>query len=159
MIVISDTSAISNLLQIKHLALLFLLFEEIIIPEAVYEELCEVPTQKQILEIYQQKIQIQTPINLALVAELETELDSGEAQAIALAIENQVDFLIIDELKGRNIAESKGLKIIGVLGILLKAKEKGHIIAVKPLMEKLRDDAGFFIKPSLHEYVLTIAGE
>ncbi len=91
--------------------------------------------------------------------ELRKELDRGEAEAIALALELKAEMLIIDELKGRNRAELAGLKIIGLLGTLIEAKKRNLIEAVKPLMEDLVDKAGFKIHPILYQRVLKISGE
>jgi uncharacterized protein len=76
-----------------------------------------------------------------------------------LAIELNADFLIIDELKGRKIAENHGIKIVGLLGSLLKAKEKGHIQTVAPILEKLTNQAGFHINPQLKIHILKLANE
>ncbi len=51
------------------------------------------------------------------------DLDSGEAEAIALAVELKADYLLIDETKGRQIAASYGIKVTGIIGVLIKAKE------------------------------------
>ena len=48
MIVVSDTSALSNLIQVQQLPILAALFKQIIIPQEVYKELCEITTQKQL---------------------------------------------------------------------------------------------------------------
>jgi len=87
------------------------------------------------------------------------ELDIGEAEAIALAVERKSDILLIDEQKGRKVASRLGLDRIGILGILIQAKNKGFIIEVKPIMDDLRIQAGFWIKNDLYNYVLQEAGE
>lgn len=90
---------------------------------------------------------------------MKKELDKGEAEAIALALELKADALIIDELKGRNKAEQVGLRIIGLLGTLVEVKKEGLIPAVKPLMDDLVSKAGFKIRPALYQQVLKISGE
>ncbi|MBK9488243.1 MAG: DUF3368 domain-containing protein [Haliscomenobacter sp.] len=136
MIVISDTSPITNLIQIDCLDLLNVVFGKIIIPQTVYNELCELAEQKKILDD-QDWISVVSAENRLAITQLETQLDKGEAEAIALAMELQPDFLIIDELKGRTIAEEMGIKIVGLLGTLLKAKELGYISELKPKLEQL----------------------
>jgi uncharacterized protein len=105
MIVGGDTSPISNLLQIGDLDLLRLLFQEIIIPQDVFDELCEIKVQAEILS-EQTWIKTSLVADSELKAELLKDLDKGEAEAIILAIELHADYLLIDEVKGRIIAES-----------------------------------------------------
>lgn len=157
MIVISDTSPITNLIQIDCLDLLNAVFGKIIIPQTVYNELCELPDQKKILE-GQDWISVVAAENRSAITQLETQLDKGEAEAIALAMELRPDFLIIDELKGRTIAEGMGIKIVGLLGTLLKAKQLGYIAELKPKLEQLVNQ-GFRINPKLYKHFLKLAGE
>lgn len=93
------------------------------------------------------------------VADLELELDAGEAEAIVLALEVKADYLIIDEWKGREKAEALGIKIIGVLGLLLQAKKENLIPEVKVLMDELIYQAEFRIHPKLYQAILKIAEE
>jgi hypothetical protein len=76
-----------------------------------------------------------------------------------LAKELNVDYLLIDEKMGRLAAQQEGLKTIGVLGVFLLAKKRGHISRVKPLIDLLEIKARFFIKESLKLKVLELAGE
>jgi uncharacterized protein len=158
MLVVSDTSAISNLIQVELLDILHQLFGQIIISNAVYEELSEIDSQK----LYIDKlswIHIETVKNQDFVHELENDLDKGESESIALAIELNADFLIIDELKGRKIAENLGIKIVGLLSSLLKAKEKGYLQTIAPILEKLSTQAGFHINLQLKAHILKLANE
>lgn len=61
------------------------------------------------------------------VSELEAQLDSGEAESIVLALEVKASYLLMDEKKGRAIAKKEGIKIIGLLGILILARQNGLI--------------------------------
>lgn len=81
------------------------------------------------------------------------ELDPGESESIALALENEADYLIIDEYKGRMIAESLGLPIVGILGVLIQAKKYGIIADLKEEIEKLRS-VGFRLNQNLVNSVL-----
>lgn len=158
MVVISDTSAISNLWQIGQIEILKLLYNTIIIPTAVQEELFELEDQ----QVYLQNcdwINVQPTQNLVLTEVLQAELDEGEAQAIALSVEMQPDFLIIDELKGREKARSLGIKIIGLLGVLVEAKRAGIISQVNPILIDLTEKVNFFISPQLRAEILAMVGE
>ena len=76
--------------------------------------------------------------NKNYIIELENIVDKGEASAIVLAVEVKDCVIIIDDLKARNLAERIGMNITDTLGILLKAKQKGLIASVKPMIFKLR---------------------
>lgn len=158
MIIVSDTSPVTNLIRVDHLFILQQLFRKLIIPKAVYEELCEIPAQQKIIG-EQNWITIAPVINSELMSRLEHQLDKGEAESIALAIQLQADYLLIDEMKGRHIAEEMGLKIVGLLGILVKAKQENVIVLVKPILERLIEEAGFRIHISLYKRILEMAGE
>jgi hypothetical protein len=160
-IIVSDTSPINNLAAIHHLHLLHELYGTILIPEAVYRELTDPnfpvagATEVQTLDW----IRTQALNNLALVTALTNELDLGEAEAIALATEVQADQLLIDERRGRLVAARFSLRYTGILGILVEAKSQGLIAAVKPLMDDLIHQAGFWIAEPLYERVLQLVNE
>jgi predicted nucleic acid-binding protein len=161
MIVVSNTSPITNLCAIGKLELLQNIYGNIIIPQAVYSEMAnldyEVPGTKEVKTLAW--IETQTISNLALVEQLKTEIDPGEAEAIALAIEIKADRLIIDDYQGKLVASRLNLNFIGILGILLIAKQRGLIITVKPVMDDLINLAGFRINPQLYANLLITAGE
>lgn len=89
----------------------------------------------------------------------ERGLDAGEANAIALALELQADDLLIDERLGRQEAVRLGLSIIGILGILLVAKQRSLIPQVQPVMDALINKAGFRVSTQLYQRVLALAKE
>ena len=157
MIVVSDTSTITNLYQVDRLDLLRSLYGMIIIPPAVRRELYRIEGQEEVIEKLGW-IQTEYPKNQSLITELLEELDLGESEAIALAIELKADYLIIDEYKGRAIADKKGVKIVGLLGVLIAAKRIGHLQAVKPLIDKIQIN-GFRLNRSLIDKVLNALGE
>ena len=86
-------------------------------------------------------------------------MSQREAEAIALAIEIGTTTVLIDESDGRAMALLYQLKPIGILGILLEAKSKNYIPSIQPLMDDLRNIAGFYIAQPLYNRVLTLAGE
>ena len=106
-------------------------------------------------------IQVQQAANLELVTCLRNDynLDIGEAEAIALALELKADELLIDERLGRREAVRLGLSITGVLGVLLIAKNRGLIAKVQPIIDALILQANFRISRQLYEEVLQTANE
>ncbi len=161
--IISDTSAISNLISIDHLFLLKRLYKQIIIPQAVYNEFSRFYSQ--ILDYLQQEnfsmIQFKSVTDQNKVYQLQQEvkLDDGESEAIILALELKTDLLLIDERHSRSVAKRLGIRITGLLGILLEGKAKGFVVEVKPLMDKLIEDSTFRISPLLYDKILELAGE
>ncbi len=163
MLVVSNTSPISNLALIGRLDLLRDQFEQVWIPDAVRVELDHIPdnvAKASIRRAYEQNwIRYRTVGNAQLAGVLGNELDRGEAEAIALSIEMKADLLLVDERDARVLARQAGLVVRGVLGILLRAKATGKIPLVKPEIEALRTRAGFFVAPHLEREVLSSAGE
>ena len=156
---VSDTSPITNLAAIAQLDLLHQLYGTILIPEAVYEELTRfnVPGSVEVQTL--SWIETVTVVNTKLVVQLELELDPGEASAIALAVERQATLLMLDERKGVQVATRYGLRVQGVLGVLLRAKAQGMIPLVRPLLDSLVNDAGFWMTNNLYQRILQIAQE
>ena len=109
MIVVSDTSCISNLLTVGHAELLTRLFGEVIIPPAVERELRRFHTK------LPRFLKLTTPHDAERLSRLAGEVDAGEAEAICLACELKADRLLIDEKRGRDIALREGLAIVGVV--------------------------------------------
>ncbi|QQE67073.1 hypothetical protein GFS31_37800 [Leptolyngbya sp. BL0902] len=161
MIVVSDTSALSNLAIVDHLWLLETIYQNVLIPDVVATELSAAsnPTISAILKLGW--IQTQSLANIKLADQLQQErgFDAGEANAIALAFELQADDLLIDERLGRQEAIRLGLSIIGILGILLVAKQRSLIPQVQPVMDALINQAGFRVSPQLYQRILILAQE
>ena len=159
--IVCNTSPIINLACIGKLDLLRELYQEIVIPPAVFTEITvTVPDAPGAAEVksadWIQKIPVVNPF---LVASLRLELDPGEAEAIACAVENQAKLLLIDERRGRLTAQRLGIPVLGLLGILLLSKRRGLIPSIRPVMEDLRIQAGFWISDALFNHVLLESGE
>jgi uncharacterized protein len=161
MIVVSDTSALSNLALVNHLWLLEAIYETVIVPDAVASELAAAsnPIISAILQLCWIQPQPLTNPQLANQLQQDRGLDAGEANAITLALELQADDLLIDERLGRQEAIRLGLSIIGILGILLVAKQRSLIPQVQPVMDTLIDQAGFRVSPQLYQRILALAQE
>lgn len=159
MTVVSNTSPITNLAAIAHLDLLYSLYGKILIPQAVYQELISFNVPGTIEVQTLPWIETRMVVNPKLVTQLELELDPGEAAAIALAVEQQASLLLLDERKGVQIAHTHHLRVQGVLGVLLRAKAQGLISSVRPLLDALVNEAGFWVTDHLYERILQIAQE
>jgi hypothetical protein len=161
MIVLSNTSPITNLAAIGQIDLLEKLYGNIIIPQAVYRELTiygrTIPGAIEAETLTWIKTQKVT--NTTLAESLQNQLDEGEAEAIALAIELKAEWLLMDEQLGRNAASDYGLQLTGILGILIEAKRTGLITEVKPLLDDLIAIAEFWISQSLYVRILQAVGE
>lgn len=163
MIVVSDTSPITNLAAIHQLDLLQQLYRTIFIPLAVYNEMVTVgkvvPGAVEVQSL--SWFQTQTLTNAQKVKDIQTKanIDLGEAEAIILALELKANLILMDERRGRALAAKYELNVIGLLGVLLQAKQKNFIPAIKPLIDQLIDQADFRISNQLYATVIQNAGE
>lgn len=164
MIVVSDTSPITNLAAIGQMGLLQQLYATIVIPIAVYNEMVAadhiVPgaLEVQTLSWIQTQIVADTQ-RVTKIQNSQDNIDLGEAEAIILALELKADLLLMDERRGRALAANYGLNVTGLLGVLLQAKRHCFIPAVKPLMDRLIEEADFRVSNQLYLTILQTAGE
>lgn len=162
MIVVSDTSALSAFILIGQLELLPKLYKQVIVPPAVMREIFVLESQfGHDLSILKNAswLDIIPVKDFDLFQRYRQVLDEGEAEALVLMQEMAADFLLIDEMKGRKVAQAVGIPHTGVLGVLLSAKANGFIPVVQPLLEALLTKAGFRMSRILYERVLQQAGE
>lgn len=128
MIVVSDTSPLCYLLLIERIEILPQLFERVIIPQKVRDELLAPDAPKGVREWISQPpdwLEVQT-----LTGQFDpalNQLDLGEQEAITLALQLQADLILLDDLAARRIASGLQLEIVGLLGILNSAAENGII--------------------------------
>lgn len=159
-IVVSDTSPIRALDHLGLLSILDRLYGKVYIPGAVANELRRATRRFPAFDPCAHSfLLVQSPRDTSRVAELERRLDVGEAAALVLAMELRADLVLIDETVGRTVARELGIPVIGVLGILIEAKEKRLIAAVRPLIERLQNELDFFLSPALVTAVLMRANE
>jgi hypothetical protein len=158
MLVVSNTSPILNLALIDRLALMRDQFTNVTIPKRVLEELRvgeNLPGSKKILDALDAKwLQVEEVQDSAMLRILKRELDAGEAEAMALALKNSAKWVLLDESEARRIAKNLGLKVTGVLGILLRACRQKRIPSLRTEMERLRENAGFYISDHLFKDLL-----
>lgn len=160
MIIVADTTPLSELSKIDKLDLLQALFGTVIIPQEVYQELttgnhpavsavksaswievCSVKDRKKVQEL-----------------QFETGLDLGECSAIVLAEELDAEQLLIDEKAGRKVALTRNLPILGLVGAIILAKDKQIVETVKDILDALIN-RGTRISPKLYNYALITAKE
>lgn len=162
MLVVSNTSPILNLAIIDRLALLHEQFGEVIIPSAVQDELKvdsdlpgSIATAQALVSGW---LRVESAQDQMLVRVLQRDLDKGEAEAIALAVQLNAAWVLLDEREGRKVAQLLGLRVTGVLGILLRACREGELSSMQEAIEELRDKAGFYINPVLAADLIKEAG-
>ena len=153
MIVVSDTSPITHLIQIGELDLLTKVFGDIVIPVGVHTELLRMHPE------LPKWIRVEAVKNLAVAHSFRNIVDAGEAEAIQLAKELNADRILIDDYQARLLAERQGLRIVGLIGVVLIAKSNGIIPLAKPTLERLRKESGFFISEAIFKNALKSAGE
>lgn len=151
--IVSDTTAITSLLKIGKAGLLEILFREVVIPRAVQAELI---SYHGVLPPW---LLVQRAADSDVLRELLRQLDSGEAEAIALARAAGADFLIIDEKRGRMLAEALGLHCIGLAGVLLLAKQRRLIGSLGVMLDQLEKQANFYLSVQVKRKLLAAAGE
>ncbi len=125
MIIVSDASALGNLAIVDYLWLLQALYGTVIIPDVVVQELRNATSPKiqAILSLDWVQIHSVTDQSMTNALQQEYNLDPSESHAIVLALEQQADELLLDERQGRQAAAQLGIPIIGILGVLLVAKQ------------------------------------
>ena len=133
MIVVSDTTPLITLMKAAKLDLLHDLFGEVLIPEAVYDEVTQNKTFKDEADLITNSSFIQKVVvknhDHVLLLQRATGLDLGESEAIVYADEVKAELLLMDEAIGRKVATNMNLTITGSIGILLRAFKTGLMSA------------------------------
>lgn len=159
--VVSNTSPLTNLAAIGRFDLLRDLFGQIEIAEAVWDELNangrRWPGRDEVARA--PWMRRHTPANRSLIVALMRDLDAGEAATIALAVELNASPVLLDERDGRHFAQRQGLQPMGVIGVLLLAKQRGLLPRVRPCLDALRTEAGFWLGDGIYTALLEQAGE
>lgn len=159
MIVVSDTTPLISLLKIDHIDLLEKLFGQVLIPQAVFDELTtderfwlEADQIRRKKFVVVKAVQNRESVSLLKRA---TGLDKGESEAIILTDEMNADVLLMDEAKGRTVSFQMGIKIMGTIGILMAAYEGNELTAdeVRNCIEGLKN-AGRHISQKYYQMLL-----
>lgn len=157
---IINSSPLIALGCINKVDILTKLFSEVLIPQEVYNETVINGKNTEILNAIRacKKFKVLSATNIVLLEFLNDHLDKGESEDIVLAKEIGITTVIIDEVKGRNIAKLHGLDVIGSLGILLIAKKRGLISGIREYIDQM-EDYGIRIGNDLKQQVLQMVGE
>lgn len=160
MIVVSNTTPLSELAKVRQMDLLRDIFGQVIIPQQVYDEVTTGTHPAATLVRLATWIQVRSITNQEQLSilQMETGLDLGECAAIVLAEELKADRVLIDEWAGRKVAQARKLPVTGTVGILLVAKSQGLISQIKPVLDALIFQGARISQP-LYEEVLKIAQE
>jgi len=158
--VVSNSSPLIHLAKIDKLELLRKYFHQITIPEAVYRECTEEGKDRPEVAMLKDTnwIKVLVVRDQRLIKLLQSSLDAGESESIALALEIGADLILLDNSDAREKARLYGLKITGTIGILLKARIDGYFDSLKEVLVKLKG-TGFWISDKLMTQLLIEAGE
>jgi uncharacterized protein len=159
-IIVSNTTPLSELAKIDRLDLLHALFATILIPPTIYAELTTGNHPATILIPAATWIETRPVQQVERIEQLlqTPGLDRGECAAIALAEELKANRLLMDERAGRKLAQTLAIPTIGTIGILLLAKEQRIVSKITPLLDGLID-RGTWISPAFYQQILQMAGE
>jgi predicted nucleic acid-binding protein len=150
-VVVSNTSPLIALQQIGLLGLLETLFGRVLVPPAVIREARSLTLRPEWLREH--------PLALPLPSAIrDAGLGAGESEALALALELKAERVLVDELAGRKLARGLGVPVVGTVGVLLAAKRRGLIPALRDPLDRLRK-SGFRMDEDLYETALLQAAE
>jgi uncharacterized protein len=136
--VISNTSSLFYLHRLGQLDLLQKLYTRLLVPEAVVDELQAGRDQAEDVPAVTGYDSIEVrAVRMPAVVTLISDLGAGEAQVLALALEVPGSLVLLDDRLARAVARVRNIRLTGTAGVLLKAKQEGHISAVAPLLDRL----------------------
>lgn len=162
--IITNATPIISLAIIGKLSLLNELFEEVYVPEAVYQEVVNEESNQDYgreelkKSVKEGQVKILQIHNKQLVNTLYGKLHEGELEVIVGAKELGLQNVLLDERAARSLSKTFLLRPIGTVGVLLLAKKKGKIEKVRPLLDQLLAN-GIFLSKSLYKQVLIEAEE
>ncbi len=131
MIVVADTTPLISLMKVGHLNLVHQLFGEILIPNAVFEELVynsRFPEESKMIRecSFIKRVDIED-VRAVQLLQRSSGLDAGESEAIILSDMTDASLLLMDEVKGRQVARQMGIQLMGTIGMLLVGYQEKKI--------------------------------
>lgn len=161
--VVVDSSVLITLAAGEQFSLLRDFYSTIHIPPEVWHETTHIPKAFGVQEVRQAKAEgwlvVQSPRDLGRVLALPYNLQPGETEALALALELPGSLLLVDDAQGRRAASALGIAYTGTLGVLLRAKAEGKISTLRPLLALLATRTTFWLSPPVQAAALKQAGE
>lgn len=157
----ANSSVLISLSAIQQLDLLHKRFPEILIPQAVWQEVVVKGKGQPGAQEAQSSdwIKVGKVKDQTIVQLLQADLDQGESEVIALAREVGADLVLLDEKDARLAAERVGLKVLGTIGILIRAKKDEYILSLREQLDALRDKAEFRLSAGLYQQALESVSE
>ncbi len=157
--VVVNSTPLIVLCGIGRLDILQKLYQEIMIPTAVYQEVTAIEDSACAqIKVSEKWIHVHQIENYTEKKMYKAKLHEGEVEVMILAQEKKADLLILDDNAAKKTAKYLGLTVTGTLGVLLKAKRQGIIDKIFPLLSELKKN-GFYIDSTLENMVLEQAGE
>lgn len=161
--VVVDSSVLITLAAGEQFLLLREFYSTIHIPPEVWNETTATPKPFGAQEVRQARaggwLIVQSPQDVRPIRALSFNLQPGETEALALALELPGALLLVDDAQGRRAAAALGIAYTGTLGVLLRAKAEGKIPALKPLLDLLASRTTFWLSPPVLAAALKQAGE
>lgn len=158
--VIVNSTPLIALSNVDKLEVLKMMYGEITIPRAVYEEISEKPdsTCKIMVEEARDWINVENIENEMAKLMFKPQFHEGEVEVMILAKEKDADLVIIDDNNARKYAKYLELTLTGTLGVLIKAKQKGYVSEIRPLIDGLCR-SGLYLSKALIDKCLEQVGE
>ena len=161
---VSDSSPLIHLAAIGRLDLLPSFHERVLIPNAVWHEVVAQggsrPGAKEVQEARDAGwLTVESVVLDPTVIFLRNQLDAGESEAIALALERQPEALLLDEGYGRAVARSFGINVNGSVGLLMRAKRVGLVPNLRAELDRLRGPGKFYLSQTFYDAALRAVGE
>lgn len=161
--VVVDSSVLITLAAGEQFQLLRDFYSSIHIPPEVWNETTATAKGFGVQEVRQARadgwLVVQSPQDVAKVSSLPFNLQPGEIEALALALELPGAMILVDDAQGRKAAAALGIAYTGTLGVLLRAKAEGKISALRPVLRLLAARTTFWLSPAVESAALAQAGE
>lgn len=155
-----DSSPLIGLARIEQLDLLRQFSSRVLVPNAVWDEVTAQNYSAPGADVVRatEWLQVKKAPDPASVGSLELVVDRGEAEAIALAQSIEGSMLLVDDSRARRVAQRLGVRLIGTVGLLRRAKKAGWIPELRPHLEAPQS-SGIYIRQKLIDAFLLEVGE